>query len=184
MGIFSRVEDYISQKSDSNFLIALFGFLYFTSQIIIGSILHPLGTSQVLALQTTMNSDRFKAIASGWIVTHRIEIYLRHFRFDNLHPVWYGIFLSLLIARGFKINNIHPKYNWFILTPFLAAICDLFENMMHLYFLADLQRATPVLVAISGLATNTKWALAFSGVVISSVLIGRWIIRKYIIKKT
>lgn len=180
MGILSQLEDYISRKSDSNFLIGLFGVIYFTSQIIIGSIVHPLGASQVLALQTTMNSDRFKAIATGWIVTHRDLIYLRHFRFDNFHPIWYGIFLSLLIARAFKINNINPKYNWFILTPFVAAICDLFENMMHIYFFADLQRATPALVAISGLATNTKWALAFSGVVVSSVLIGRWVMKKYI----
>jgi len=183
MGIFSRLEDYISQKSDSNFLIGLFGIIYFTSQIIIGSIVHPLGAFQVLALQTTMNSDRFKAIASGWIVSHRDLIYLKHFRFDNFHPIWYGIFLSLLIARAFKINNINPKYNWFILTPFLAAICDLFENMMHIYFMADLQRATPALVAISGLATNTKWVFAFSGVAVSSVLIGRWVVKKYIINK-
>ncbi len=184
MGIFSKLEDYISRKSDSNFLFGLFGIIYFTSQIIIGSIVHPLGTSQVLALQTTMNSDRFKAIASGWIVSHRDIIYLRHFRFDNFHPVWYSIFLSLLIARAFKINNINPKFNWFILTPFLAGICDLFENMMHLYFLADLRRATPLLVALSGLATNTKWAFAFSGVAVSSALIGRWVMNKYIIKKS
>lgn len=183
MDKFSRLENYISQKSDSNFLIGLFGVIYFTSQIIIGSILHPLGTYMVLSLQTTMNNDKFKAIAYGWIVRHKDIIYLKHFRFDNFHPIWYGIFLSLLIARAFKINNINPKYNWFILTPLLAAICDLFENMMHLYFFADLRRATPVLVALSGLATNTKWALAFSGVVVSTVLIGRWVVKKYIINK-
>jgi hypothetical protein len=149
MGIFSRAENFIIKKSDSNFLIALFAVIYFTSQIIIGSIIHKIGALNALALQTTMCSDKFKEIASGWIASGQIAIYYKHFYFDNFHPIWYGIFLSLLIARAFKINNINPKLNWIILTPFVAAICDLFENMMHLYFLADLQRATPVLVAIS-----------------------------------
>ncbi len=183
MSIFTRLENYVIKKSDSNFLIALFAVIYFTSQIIIGSIMHPLGVVDALRLQTTLSSDTFKSIASGWMASGQIGIYYRHFYFDNIHPVWYGIFLSLLIARAFKINNINPKFNWIVLTPFVAAICDMFENMMHLYFLADLNRATPGLVALSGLATNTKWFLSLSGTVISIVLIGLWIVRKYI-KKT
>lgn len=182
MGIFSKAENFIITKSDSNILIVLFGVIYFTSQIIIGSIMHKIGPLKALALQTTMCSDKFKTIASGWIASGEIEAYYRHFYFDNLHPIWYGIFLSLLIARAFKINSINPKFNWVILTAFIAAICDLFENMMHLYFLADLNRATPMLVAISGLATNTKWFLALSGTLIAVVLIGFWIVKKFIIK--
>ncbi|KUG23296.1 hypothetical protein ASZ90_006957 [hydrocarbon metagenome] len=54
---------------------------------------------------------------------------------------------------------------------------------MHLYFLADLQRATPALVALSGLATNTKWFLAFLGVAVVSILIGVWIIKTFITQK-
>lgn len=182
MGIFGRLENYVIKKSDSNFLIALFAVIYFVSQMIIGSIIHPLGVIDVLQLQTTLSSDTFKSIASGWMASGQIVIYYRHFYFDNIHPVWYGIFLSLLIARAFKVNDINPKFNWILLTPFVAAICDMFENMMHLYFLADLNRATPGLVALSGLATNTKWFLSLSGTVISIVLIGFWIVRKYIKK--
>lgn len=180
MGIFSKLENFVLEKSESNVLLALFAVIYFTSQIIIGSIVHNIGPLNVLALQTTLCSDKFKAIASGWIASGEVADYYRHFQFDNFHPVWYGIFLSLLIARAFKISHVHPRFNWFVLTPFVAATCDLFENTMHLYFLADLNRATPVLVAISGLATNTKWILAFAGVVISSVLIGRWLIKRFI----
>lgn len=170
MNLFSRAISFISRKSDSGFLILLFAVIYFISQMIIGSIVHPLGPGKFLALQTTLSSDTFKAIASGWMASGQVGIYYQHFYFDNFHPIWYSIFLSLLIARMFKINNVHPKFNFIILTPFIAAICDLFENMMHLYFLADLHRATPVLVALSGLATNTKWALAALGVGVVSVL--------------
>jgi hypothetical protein len=183
MGIFSRAENFMIGKSDSNFLIALFAVIYFTSQIIIGSIIHKIGALNALALQTTLSSDTFKTIASGWIASGQIDIYYRHFYFDNFHPIWYSIFLSLLIARAFQINHVNPKLNFVVLTPYIAGICDLFENMMHLYFLADLNRATTLLVAISGLATNTKWFLSLSGTAIATILIGFWIVKNFIIKK-
>jgi hypothetical protein len=179
MNIFARAEIFVSKKSDSNLIIAIFGIVYFASQIKIASIVHPLGID-MLRIQTTLSGDTFKEIASGWIASGQIGLYYKHFYFDKFHPVWYSIFLSLLIARAFKINNINPKFNFFILTPFIAGICDFFENMMHLYFLADLQRATPALVALSGLATNTKWFLAFLGVAVVSILIGLWIIKTFI----
>jgi hypothetical protein len=181
MNIFSRIENFISQKSDSNILMAIFGILYFASQLKIASIVHPLGID-VLRLQTTLSSDTFKEIASRWIASGQIGIYYKHFYFDNFHPIEYSIFLSLLIARTFKINNVNPKFNFIILTPFIAGICDLIENMMHLYFLSDLQRATPALVALSGTATNTKWFLSLSGVAIVSILIDVWIVKKFMIR--
>ena len=179
MNIFSRAENFISKKSDSNILIAIFGILYFASQLKIASIVYPLGID-ILRIQTTLSSDTFKEIASSWIASGQIGIYYKHFNFDNFHPIWYSIFLSLLIARTFKINHINPKFNFIILTPFIAGICDLIENMMHLYFLSDLRRATPALVALSGTATNTKWFLSLSGVAIVSILIGVWIVKKFI----
>ena len=182
MDILLRTEKFISKKSNSNLIIAIFGIIYFVSQIKIASIVHPLGID-MLRIQTTLSSDTFKEIASGWIASGQIGNYYKHFYFDNFRPIWYSIFLSLLIARAFKSNNISPKFNFFILTPFVAGICDFFENMMHLYFLADLQRATPALVALSGLATNTKWFLAFSGVAVVSILIGVWIIKTFITQK-
>jgi hypothetical protein len=178
MGTFLRAENYVLKKSDSTFVIVIFGIIYFTSQIIIGSILHNIGAINALSLQTTLASDKFKAIASGWIASGQIADYYRHFYFDSFHPIWYSIFLSLLIARTFKINNVSPECNFIILTPFAAAICDFFENMMHLYFLADLDRATPTLVAISGLATNTKWLLAALGVGTVTVQVIVWLVRK------
>ena len=181
MNIFSRAENFISQKSDSNILIIIFGIIYFTSQFIIGSIVHPLGTGNVLALQTTLSSDIFKEIASGWIASGQIGIYYKHFYFDNFHPIWYSIFLSLMIAKTFKVNGINPKFNFLILTPFIAGICDLIENAMHLYFLSDLRRATPAFVALSGTATNIKWFLAFSGVGIVFILTIAWFIKTFII---
>jgi hypothetical protein len=181
--IFSRTENFISQKSDSNILIIIFGIIYFTSQFIIGSIVYPLGTGNVLALQTTLSSDIFKKIASGWIASGQIGMYYKHFYFDNFHPIWYSIFLSLMIARTFKINGINPKFNFLILTPFIAGLCDLIENTMHLYFLSDLRRATPALVVLSGTATNIKWFLAFSGVGIVFILTIAWFVKTFIIKK-
>lgn len=184
MGTFSRTENYILRKSDSTALIVVFGIIYFTSQIIIGTILHKIGTFKALALQTTFCSDKFREIASAWILSGEIEAYYRHFYFDNFHPIWYAIFLSLLIARTYKINDVSPEFNFIILTPFIAALCDFFENAMHLYFLYDLNRATPFLVALSGLATNTKWILAGVGVGTVAGLIIFWFIKKFTAGKT
>ena len=181
MGIFSRAENFISQEIRLQSSHRRYSVLsIFISQLIIASIVQPLGIGNILRMQMTLSSDTFKEIASGWIASGQIEIYYNHFYFDNFHPIWYSIFLSLLIARTFKINNVSPKFNFIILTPFVAGICDLIENMMHLYFLADLRRATPALVAFSGTATNTKWFLSLSGVAIISVLFVVWIVKKFI----
>jgi hypothetical protein len=183
MDILSHTEKFLIKKSDSTILIVIFGTVYLISQMIIGSIIYPLGTLDALRLQTTMSSDTFKAIASGWIASGQIRLYYDHFRLDNLHPLWYSIFLSLVIARTFKINHMNPKFNFIILTPFVAAICDYFENMMHLYFLADLNRATPVWVACSGLATNIKWALAGLGVVTIIIMMMIWFVDTFMRKR-
>lgn len=183
MDTFSRIENYILRKSDSNALIIIFGILYFASQAIIGSLLHKIGTLNALALQTTFRADKFYEIASAWIKSGEIEMYYRHFYFDNFHPIWYSIFLSLLIARAFRVNDVSPEFNFIVLTPFIAALCDYFENMMHLYMLADLTRATPLMVALSGLATNTKWILAALGVGTVTGLIIFWMINRYIQSK-
>ncbi len=182
MNVLAGAIRYIKDKSDSNFLIALFGIIYTVSQVIIGSILHKIGALKALKLQSTLSSETFKTIASQWIASGEIEAYYRHFRFDNFHPVWYSVFLSLLIARAFKVNRVDSKYDFVILTPFLAALCDFFENAMHLYFLADLNRATPFLVALSGAATNTKWLLAFIGVMVVAVSVVRWLVKNFLKK--
>lgn len=178
MGTFLRAENYILKKSDSTVLIVLFGIIYFTSQTIIGVILHKLGPLNALTLQTTLDSEKFKTIVTGWMSSGQIASYYRHFLFDNFHPIWYSIFLSLLIARMFKVNNVNPECNFIILTPYVAAICDFFENAMHLYFLEDLSRATPALVTISGLATDTKWLLAGLGVGTVTVQVIVWIVKR------
>jgi hypothetical protein len=181
MNIFSKAENYISWKSDSDILIAIFGILYLASQLKIASIIYPLGID-FLHLQTTLSDDTFKKIVSGWIASGQIDIYYMHFCLDNLHPAWYSIFLSLLTARAFKINDVNPNISFLILMPFLAGICDLTENMMHLYFLGELVRATPELVAFSGTMTNIKWLLSLSGVAIAAFFFCTHFVKKFIIK--
>ena len=182
MGRLTGAENYVLKKSDSNFLIALFAVIYFTSQIILGTIFHKIGTLQAFMLQTTLSSGNFKDIASGWIASGQIGIYYQHFYLDYFHPLWYSIFLSLMVARAFKMNHVNPKFNGVVLTPFIAGLCDIFENTMHIYFLSDLDRATPVLVAMSGLATNTKWILSLSVTALVIVLTAYRVIKRSIIK--
>ena len=178
MNAFKRAQTFISRKSDSNRLIALFAVIWLISQITIGWILGPIGSLNVLALQTTLSSADFKSIVASWIALGQIAAYHAHFFLDNMHPIWYSLFLSLTIARLFKINAINSKFDWMLMTPFVAGACDLFENAMHLYFLADLNRATPALVALSGVTSLTKWFLVCAGLAVVCSLAITWCVRK------
>ena len=164
--------------SETTWLIAAAGGVYFVSQLAIGSILQQVGVSKALALQITLSSDTFRAVASELIATGKIAAYYRHFYLDFFHPIWYAAFLSLFAARMFNANNVSDRFNFLLLAPFVAGACDLGENIMHLYFLHDLRNATPALVAFSGTMTNTKWTLAFLCVATIIALAGRRLFRR------
>jgi hypothetical protein len=168
----------LRKLADHTPLIVLSGVAYFVSQYLIGTYLHQLGPIDVWRLQTTFSSETFKAIVSGWVSAGKIGIYYGHYYFDYFHPLWYGAFLSLLMARAFNANGIGERFNLFLIAPFIAGICDLSENNLHLYFLSNLDNATPMMVALSGTLTNTKWLLAFSCVGAVAVLTTTWMVKK------
>ncbi len=99
MKCFAPAEKYIMEKSDSSFLIGLFAFIYFTSQIIIGSILHKVGTLDALTLQTTLCSEKFKAIVLEWMTSGRIGFYYQHFYLDYHIHIYLGMFFSCFHDR-------------------------------------------------------------------------------------
>ncbi len=156
--------------------IAAATVLYSVSQAIPYMMLSRAGGAKVLILQTTFSSKTFCRIAAELIADGRIAVYYRHFYLDYLHPFWYAALLSLLLARLFVANSVSSRSDWLLFTPWFAAACDLFENTMHLYFLANLEHATPLLVAISGTATNFKWAISGACTVAIALLLGRWIL--------
>lgn len=163
-------------KLDSWTLIGVFGLVYFLSQTVIAVLVHPLG-SNFLAAQTTLSADRVREILGEWRRADLLQVYVAHYRFDMIHPFWYGTFLSAMLAKGFNANQVSPRFNAVLLLPFVAAACDLTENLMHLSFLADRENITESRVIFGNGAALLKWALAFACTMTVAGLTVRRIVR-------
>ena len=150
--------------------ILVFGAIYLVSQVTIIRILDPLGTDTVLRLQTTFSPETFAAIKAAWIEAGLIDSYWRHFLFDFPHPVWYGLFLSSILAGGLNFARMPHKYDALLLVPFVAGTCDFVENSLHVWFLLDPAMVANPWVAISGAFTNVKWLLFLPSFVAAAAL--------------
>jgi len=145
-------------------LIIVFGAAYFLSQAAIGVLVQPLGP-EMLGVQTTLSAERVRAIFAGWDAAGLVDVYAAHYRYDMVHPLWYGVFLAALLAKGFDANRVSASRNVLLLLPFVAAGCDVLENLIHLTFIANRANITPAAVLIGNGAALTKWAIAGGSVV-------------------
>jgi len=150
-------------------VIFVFGTVYFLSQAAIGVLVQPLG-SEMLAVQTTLSAERVRAIFAGWDAVGLVDVYAAHYRYDMVHPFWYGVFLAALLARGFDANRVPANRNALLLLPFVASGFDVLENLIHLTFIADRTNITPAAVLIANGAALTKWAIAGGSVVAVTAL--------------
>lgn len=162
----------LRQWLDSWPLIIVFGILYFTSQITIIVLAHPLGPD-LLVVQTTLSADHVRAIFAKWQAAGLLSVYASHYRFDMMHPLWYSLFFATMLAKGFNANRVAARFNALLLLPFVAAGCDVIENLLHLSYLADRANITTGNVLISNGAAILKWTIAASCVVAVGLLAGR-----------
>lgn len=135
----------------------LFGVLYFTSQAIIGSILHDLDPNLVLQLQTSFSPDFFKETIEAWRQAGLLDQYWSHYWLDFPHPLLYGTFLASLLALGFERNRLPASYNRLLLVPYGPAALDLTENLCHVAMLSNESLIAQPLVGISAAAACGKW---------------------------
>lgn len=145
-------------------IIVVFGAVYFASQAAIGVLVHPLGP-EMLGVQTTLSAERVREIFAAWDAAGLVDTYAAHYRYDMIHPLWYGVFLAAMLARGFDANRVPASRNWLLLLPFVAAGCDVLENLIHQTFIADRANITTAAVLIANGAALTKWAIAGGSVV-------------------
>ena len=155
MSILNR---FYQMSKETRFLLVT-GVAYLVSQTIILIILHPLGSASVLQLQTTFSPKLFLETISGWESAGLRHLYERHFYFDHLHPLWYSLFLSGLIALVIHRRQLSSRFRLLLIIPFIAGFCDVIENQFHIWFLADLSRVTNVPLSCSAFSCNLKWTL-------------------------
>lgn len=159
-------------KLASKKIVAASGVIFILSQVAIGYLLHHVGPADALRLQLTFSSQAFSEILTKWGDTG-VAAYITHFYLDYFHALIYAVFLSSAVAFLTHRPDRKPgsiSLGVFIL-PWIAAICDMAENTIHLYLIRHPNTIEGKLVIFSGICTWTKWSLAaISVVVILSML--------------
>ena len=160
-----RLRELLAQK----WLLALFGSIFLVSQVVIAIVLHPLGTHTMVGLQVTgFTAEIYRATFAAWEAAGTMPFYHAHFVFDNVHPVWYSIALSVCLALGLDAARLSDRWNIVILFPLVAGILDVIENGLQQVFLSHPQYLTMIdpLPAISTVASIGKWSLALPSIVL------------------
>lgn len=147
--------------------MVVFFAAFLVSQAIIVSILLQLGHSDPLVLQLTFSRTVFVDILQKWGQTG-IGIYKNHFYVDYPHAFIYAGFLSSLIAYLSAGQDREPVQVHLVLfsLPYVAGLCDLTENTLHLILLANPFAVPDTMVKISATITWMKWGLAGMSVMV------------------
>lgn len=157
------VRDFLSHKG----LLVLFGGIYFVSQVIIAVTLEPLVTTRMVGLQVTgLTPADYLATFAAWEDEGVMGFYHGHLIFDDIHWVWYTIFLSAALAMSLDATHLSDRWNVVLLFPLIAGVCDWFENGLQHMFLSggDYQMVIQPLTAISTTASIIKWIFAFAAI--------------------
>lgn len=151
------------KKLSNPWLILIFGLVSLMSQLVIALVLEKIGIKTLLLLQISVfSADEYIQIFNQWTQQGLMPFYQAHFIFDNIHWLWYSLFLSTLLAASLEKANIAPRFDFVLAIPFVAGICDVFENRIQLVFLSNPNFLSIIdpLPLLSTCASLTKWILA------------------------
>jgi len=161
-----HVLDAMRSFADSKKILFPAGAVYLVSQMAIGAILHPLGIGDVIRMQSTLSSVAMGAVLDRWDAAGQTGRFISHFYPDFLHPLWYGILLTALMARTFNGASIGRRWNIALVLPCLAAVMDLLENCLHVSFVINRGNLSDLTAAVAGTASLLKWSLAGSSMAV------------------
>jgi len=176
--VLSDAAGWLRRKCGSRRVAVISGLLFVVSQATIYYTIRDLPPERLIVLQTTFSKAEFLSIIGAWKLAGVLPRFQAHFYFDFFHPVWYGIFLTSLLALGLKANGAARRFDGLLWIPVAAAFLDMVENVVHVLFLLDIRRVNDATVFIGASAACLKWALAGLGVTLVVVLWGRARIRK------
>ncbi len=170
----------LRQKLANSRLFFIFGCLFLASQLLIAYIISPLDGARLVQLQTTFSVTTFQQIIADWESQNLLRFFYQHQIFDLfLHPVWYSIFLGAGLALSMNAAKIAEKYNAVLILPFIAGICDVLENSMHLILITYPDFINTFTVRLSACFASGKWFL----VIVCGLIILYWGIKGKLIKQ-
>lgn len=154
-------------------LIVVFGAAYVISQVTILIILVPLGHDMARLQILGASAETCLEIYRGWEAAGVMPAYRAHFVLDDVHWVWYAALMTTLLCRLFDRHRVAKRYDWFLVLPLAAGLCDWYENHLQHVFLstADYSMVVDPLPLLSTLASISKWSLAGACVVVITRLL-------------
>lgn len=153
-------------------LLLLFGAIYITSQVIIATIVDPLVPDRMVGLQVTgFAPEAYRAMFSTWEAEGVMQAYHTHLIFDDIHWIWYTLFLTTALALSMDAARLSANWNRVLAFPLLAGTCDWFENGLQHIFLSGegYSQIVAPLPAISTCASIIKWILFLGSFVLIAV---------------
>ena len=158
-------------------MITVFGLAYVISQVTIIMILRPIADAMIMLQTTGFSARDYLSVFGVWKASGGLTVYRAHFIFDDVHWIWYAALFTALLCRLFERHAVPGRYNWVLLLPLASGLLDWFENHLQHVFLSSSDFSTIVdpLPLFSTLASDAKWVLALTYVLISAVLLVRLI---------
>jgi hypothetical protein len=141
-------------------LLVLFGTIYLVSQVIIAILVDPLLPERMVGLQVTgFAASDYVATFATWQAEGTMPFYHAHLIFDDVHWIWYSVFLSVALAISLDAARLSDRWNFVLTFPVIAGVNDWFENGLQHVFLsrADYQTIIDPLPAISTTVSIIKW---------------------------
>lgn len=158
-------------------LALLSGVVFLLSQTLILLTLAPLDDpSALLRMQLTYTSaEQYLAQFAAWEHDGMLYAYRDHLLPDTLHPLWYGLFASTLLAIVLSRAGASQRWNLLLPLPALSALLDVLENTVQQLFLANSASITDALATFSWLCSSGKWLLVmvYLLAIIGWALVGR-----------
>ena len=141
--------------------VLMFCAAFLVSQAIIISMLLQLGHNDPLILQLTFSKTVFMDILHKWGQPD-IGIYKKHFFVDYPHAFVYASLLASVIGYLLAEQDREPASIHLALfsLPYIAGMCDLAENTLHLILISNPVAVSGTLVKISATMAWSKWGLA------------------------
>ena len=167
--------DNMRRELDRTWIIVLFGVAYLISQVTIIIILGPIEDAMIKLQTTGTTVADYLAVFNAWEASGDMAFYRAHFLLDDVHWIWYTIFLTALLCRLFDRFEISGERNWFLLLPLASGLLDWYENRLQHVFLssADFTTIIDPLPPYSTLASDVKWVLSIVYLGTAIVLVAR-----------
>jgi len=170
----------LRQEFGRTWIIVLFGLAYLISQVTIIIILGPIENAMIKLQTTGFFASDYVSVFGAWEASGDMAFYRAHFLLDDVHWIWYTMFLTTALCRLLDRFEVSSERNWFLLLPLASGLLDWYENRLQHVFLSSPDFSTIIdpLPLLSTLASDVKWILSIAYIGTAIVLALRLVFSK------